>query len=860
MPRSKPPSFPKYLKQLKPSPSGRVCCPACRNYTYDEFELPMVEDHFRLHHLDSHMIPSDETESESELKRLLHLLNQRPETDAVRLDLAHACNKQHLQHWQEQHAAAYESTHQTEKYNKAQLPSVCLANFYLEASCDGRLRCRHRSCKDLPTFGATPENIKCHFTEVHCAHLIKNMSEIDRSKLQRDVQEEFSPDRTAWILDPLLREADERKSEWDGSSPQEKRKAEDLDRRRSKQMRSIHDYVRKRREWTVLRDLRTAFVSRNQHLLRLISESNAVKLKILGNYDQIDLLDTGILTFKDLLGGTSPKSLKEVVAFLHLSHSTAVVIRQHGNFSPSARDLALWRYGVPEGQRSLFDEIVHLLYPAVQNQYDYYVFEEPLHRGEAVDYFHGRAADILKDLDQHPDTNFSGLGAAFGDLIDPDADDESPPKANDSTRGPLDASTNVANQLSTDHQPSTSHGTGIPTTATTLEPLGFIECLKTTGIFIVVMHFLTYISQLGFLFWTLGNMVDDRSPDVPPTVTSNATTSSSSRFADILRSRVVSPLTLDPELSELRPLITVAMRTVEIRWLLSLRAFESFITTLVQYFPVPRDVFASLVEKTLACCSEAATAVDPEYIGSTHNGNFDDYDLVHVRSRQEYYLKAFLGAKHSHQPSDASSQSFEELSTDDPLTDDFDVNMTANDMTNLMDLDMDFDEFIKQSESDHLANASTNNISPRQTQDLAKDPNIALPSFNSTQTFDPPSADPIFQEPATPKNYLPMQLVPQTTMPTRQRRSCPVPSCNSVHIGSESKNNLRRHRREKHDKPPGCACPFDNCDLVCSRSSNLRQHWIKKHKGVPMPEELRPKREKGGGGMSRRMKTIPPVV
>ncbi|KAL8881749.1 MAG: hypothetical protein Q9198_001109 [Flavoplaca austrocitrina] len=138
-------------------------------------------------------------------------------------------------------------------------------------------------------------------------------------------------------------------------------------------MRLLHDYLRKRRQWAALRELRTKFASRNQHLMDLISRSNQPALKYsLPDYENLtDMLDTGILTFDGILLGSSPRSLKEVVAFLNLSYSAAIVMRRRGmptSFSPSAQDFGLWRTAVPEPHRPQFDMLVQLMHPEIQQR------------------------------------------------------------------------------------------------------------------------------------------------------------------------------------------------------------------------------------------------------------------------------------------------------------------------------------------------------------------------------------------------------------------------------------------------------------------------------------------------------------
>ncbi|KAL8991367.1 MAG: hypothetical protein Q9169_007885 [Polycauliona sp. 2 TL-2023] len=850
---SEPTSFQKYLEQLVPSPSGNgVCCPTCWDYSHDGFPLGSVESHFRVHHLDSDVSFIDKCAYKPNFDNLIRSLKEKPEASAAVIHLRGQCALQRTL------PERVMQRGQAKKYDKTQLPSVCIAIFHLVACCDGQLVCRHKKCQGLTRFDSSVEAITSHFTEVHCAHLtnINYMGDAEYSSFQLDVRLEFSPDKTAWIIDPLLAEADKRKFEWDLSNPWQRSKAMDRDQRQIKRMRLLHDYVRQRRQWTVLQELRAAFASRNQCLLRLISESSSIKLQVLGRYDSLDLLDTGILILEDLLRGTSPDSLKEVLAFLHLSHSAAIVMRNHGtpnSFSPTAKDFALWRHGVPQQQRPLFDEVIHLMYPDLRDRYDYYVsMTEPLHPGEAADYFHGLAADMLKDFERHQDFDFSCFDDTFLQFVNTEAYGGGPPEENRSRERPLKTSTYAHFQPLNDHQPSYTNKARRPALATPHKLLNFVERLRTTDIFLMVIHFVTCrlsssllkssnrsliatdVSQLGFLLWKLGKMIDNRSPDGSLSVKSSAATSRSSRFADVLRFRVAGPLSLDVDLSELRPLVIIAVKMVEIGWLMSLRAFEGFMITMVSHFPVSKHVFASLVEKTLTCCSAAATTLDPEYLGGTDSDSCNDYDSIFVRSRQEHHLKVFLRGGHDQQASDAGSQN-----SDETLTDDLDFNMTTNNMPSPVEEDIDFNTFI---------------------QNLGTTSNSTLPSFDFGLVPDLPNASASFHASSTPNPPSTIHPTTQTPSPTKQHKSCTVPGCSKVFTGVESTNNLRRHKREKHCNRSSWSCPFENCDLVSSRLHNIRQHWLKKHIGAPLPEELMPKRAKGGGGLSRRVTAVLPIV
>lgn len=80
--------------------------------------------------------------------------------------------------------------------------------------------------------------------------------------------------------------------------------------------------------------------------------------------------------------------------------------------------------------------------------------------------------------------------------------------------------------------------------------------------------------------------------------------------------------------------------------------------------------------------------------------------------------------------------------------------------------------------------------------------------------------------------------------------TCDFAGCDKVYSGMNGANNLRRHKREKHEGKS--AWPCQGCTLVFTRQHNLRQHWIKFHTHTPLPTSLVATKSKGGGGVSRK--------
>lgn len=131
-------------------------------------------------------------------------------------------------------------------------------------------------------------------------------------------------------------------------------------------------YVSRKRQWDTLRLLRTEFYSQHRRFLRLASQGSS-SLKKFRKYSKgpADLLDTGILTSKDILLGSTPVSLKEVCSLILLSYSMAAVRGPARSFSrsPKKSDFSIWRQCISkEAEKETFDELVSVLWPELNAQ------------------------------------------------------------------------------------------------------------------------------------------------------------------------------------------------------------------------------------------------------------------------------------------------------------------------------------------------------------------------------------------------------------------------------------------------------------------------------------------------------------
>ena len=80
------------------------------------------------------------------------------------------------------------------------------------------------------------------------------------------------------------------------------------------------------------------------------------------------MLDTGLTTFRDVLDGQEPQSLKEVFAFTCLSYIMSNLLQKHGRMegSPVLADTDRWRLAIKnEKDRLVYDEVVKILWPEI---------------------------------------------------------------------------------------------------------------------------------------------------------------------------------------------------------------------------------------------------------------------------------------------------------------------------------------------------------------------------------------------------------------------------------------------------------------------------------------------------------------
>lgn len=188
------------------------------------------------------------------------------------------------------------------------------------------------------------------------------------------------------------------------------------------------------------------------------------------------------------------------------------------SFSPSGGDIAIWRQGIPgANDQSVYDELVHLMWPEIQNEYDRLTrpamkiaaeltAEHPLEPDLlAAKSFSYTATDMLDDFSQDQDYNFSLFDDIFSQYINPKGYIECSPSSKESSSGSLKASPDTTGQDENHHTSPPSNTSGInrskalSISRTDHDVPGLPECLKATAIYSIVIQFIFCKSWKKFL-------------------------------------------------------------------------------------------------------------------------------------------------------------------------------------------------------------------------------------------------------------------------------------------------------------------------------------------------------------------------
>lgn len=358
----KAPDFGAFLAQLRLSQTGKVECPYCRSYVHDQFSLSChdIMYHFIWHHLDTRVKYVDRTPDKVRIVAVLNRLIRQPDSLSKKESLFARCNElaRHRHSEKVQQARRQAS----EEYTPEKLPNIEIYLLRLRVTPNGQLSCRHSKCTRVTPFEASVQDIESHFAQNHCNHLLKFASPLLRSEILIDIRLGLTEHEPADLMNNLLDAAVTQGHEWNAMSTRHKRRLQSVESMRKKVQSSLYDQLLKMRQWQVLRSLRVEFNLRHRIFRRIATDSPGLQLLLKSCPRPAELLDSATLTFKDILRGDAPSSLKEIFGFINLAFSMATVIEARGiqsSFDPKKMEFDTWRQCLPdESDRLVFDEPV----------------------------------------------------------------------------------------------------------------------------------------------------------------------------------------------------------------------------------------------------------------------------------------------------------------------------------------------------------------------------------------------------------------------------------------------------------------------------------------------------------------------
>lgn len=133
---------------------------------------------------------------------------------------------------------------------------------------------------------------------------------------------------------------------------------------------TIAKKVPQKSQWATLQELRLSSKFHYMKFLRLTANHNSRGIKMLRRMygSPKGMLGTGITTFRDVLEGQEPQSLKEIFAFTCLSYVMSKLLQKHGRMEGSQvlADTDRWRLAIKkEKDRLVYDEVVKILWPKI---------------------------------------------------------------------------------------------------------------------------------------------------------------------------------------------------------------------------------------------------------------------------------------------------------------------------------------------------------------------------------------------------------------------------------------------------------------------------------------------------------------
>ncbi|KAL9110986.1 MAG: hypothetical protein Q9227_004601 [Pyrenula ochraceoflavens] len=605
---------------------------------------------------------------------------------------------------------------------------------------------------------------------------------------------------------------------------------------------TLHSNLKRMRQWTALRLVRTAFNGYYRKLLSIAMESQSMAFNHLKWHTlPSEMLQLAALTLKDALTGSAPTSLEEVLSFIMLSFSLAEMMRQIGravSFEPCENDFRAWRECLQnEADRLAFDEVVHELWPR-------YVSEDI-----SLSWMTGRACSTeaqeyegainllpqrMFNLDQLPfklpdlECPVSDSSPEISQTTDPPIDDVllhasgpdfvpeifDPVKGllNDISDNDLDFSAFLDLQFST---------TGTGPQPEIQRPNDFQtrpDIVQTTW-----NRADALTERKGRDAQANATPCSAKQQYYNPNYESSPASSNAHNYMPSITGALIFSKALEflAYLFQLGPLLLYLIggqvstsrdcfkqssqeklrsakltEDIKFRIINPLRLdtrFEDLIpvvkvaTRFVELgwqFTSCHELFRQFTQEVLSLCLRASHDIDFDHVYGYRSHTTAKYNHQYVKAKFASETADFNPA--SPQPERSPAEN---------------LSNPTEDITSFLETPL-----------------SPQTLAPQQTD-------LTSPVANPSSLFNPPSDPPA-----------------STLSPNSTRLSTPIPracsTCNKTYTGGDSLSNLRRHQREAHEGKT-LRCPYQGCRSVSPRKDNLRNHWLRRHRGVEMPKWLR---------------------
>jgi hypothetical protein len=147
--------------------------------------------------------------------------------------------------------------------------------------------------------------------------------------------------------------------------------------------------VPRKSQWATLRSLRKASTYHYNQFTKVTADSTSADVrKLRKSYvASKDMLEMGILTFRDVLHGHTPTALEDVFAFASLSYVISKTLHSKGHIDESdiLSGILDWRAAIiDERERSAFDEVAKLLWPEAKEIMHFFPIERKEVSSEAA--------------------------------------------------------------------------------------------------------------------------------------------------------------------------------------------------------------------------------------------------------------------------------------------------------------------------------------------------------------------------------------------------------------------------------------------------------------------------------------------